>query len=86
MLLYLMSELVSWIFFILIVVFSIYTVIWNVFSISNEIKNYRFLKQHWSPENYFKFYCNKYYGYDIEVPTEKDIQLLKDYIEELKQK
>lgn len=76
--------LIGWIFSIITIAFFIYAVIWNAVSIFEKIKNYRVLKQNWSPENYFKYYCNKYYG--IEVPTEADIQLLRNYINELKNK
>lgn len=74
--------IIGWIFFILTIIFLAYAVVWNIINLFNEIKDYRFLKQNWSPENYFKYYCNKYYG--IEVPTEKDIQLLRNVLSELK--
>ncbi len=60
------QELLSWIFLILIVVFSIYTVLWNVSRIYNTVKNYLYLKKNWSPENYFKYLIMKYY--DVETP------------------
>ena len=75
-------EIINWGFFVIVVIFFIHAVIWNIISLFNDIKKYRFIKQNWSPENYFKYFCSKYY--DIEVPTEEDIQLLRDYLKKLK--
>lgn len=61
--------------------FLVHAVVWNIFTMIQAIKAYRFLKQNWSPENFFKYYYNKYIG-QIEIPTEDDIQLLRNILTE----
>ena len=78
-----MLEIMGWVYGILAIVFFVHAVIWNTISLFQAIKKYRFLKQNWSLENYLRYYFEKYYDY--EVPTNEDIQILTNYLKELKE-
>lgn len=77
------SKIMGWIYFILVLGFLIYVLIWNIIKLFYTIKDHRFLKQNRSPENYFKYYYNKYIE-PIETPTEENVQLLRDILAQLK--
>ena len=75
-------ETIIWIFFILNVPFFVYAAIWNIKRFNQGIKHYILFRQYRSPEYLFKYYYEKHF--DVDIPTEEDIQLLHDLLKELK--
>lgn len=77
-------EIICWIYFILNVPFFVYTAIWNIKRFFHEVKHYILFRRYRSPEYLFKYYYEKHFN--VESPTEEDIQLLHDLLTEFKER